>query len=98
MIKSQDHVLEILIKTGGVEVTDTTTDDHYESSFENPLWKLIKKRAREKDISYLTAAEEVVPEYAKTIRYRDAEYENSEVGKRAKEMTELARFEREKEQ
>lgn len=78
-------------------MTDTTTDDHYESTFENPLWKLIKKRAREKDISYLAAAEEVVPEYAKTIRYRDTEYENSEVEKRAKEMAELARVEREKE-
>ena len=78
-------------------MTDTTTDDHYESAFENPLWKLIKKRAREKDISYLAAAEEVVPEYAKTIRYRDIGYENSEVEKRAKEMVELARIERDNE-
>jgi hypothetical protein len=79
-------------------MAESNTDDHYESTFENPLWKLIKKRAREKDISYLTAAEEVVPEYAKTIKYRDTEYENAEVEKRAKQMTELARLEREKEQ
>ena len=79
-------------------MAESNMDEHYEKKFENPLWKLIKKRAREKDISYLAAAEEVVPEYAKTIRYRDTEYENSEVEKRAKEMTELARFEREKEQ
>ena len=98
MIKIYDQIPKIRVATGGCEVTDTKKDDHYESLFENPLWKLIKKRAREKDISYLAAAEEVVPEYAKGIRYRDAEYENAEVEKRAKEMAELTRLEREKEQ
>ena len=74
---------------------DNFTDNHYETEFEIRLWTLIKQRARKKDISYLAAAEEVVPEFAKTIRYRDEEYENSEVEKRAKEMAELVRLERE---
>ena len=72
------------------------SDKGYETEFKNPLWNLIKQRAREKDISYLAAAEEVVPEYAKTIRYRDTEYENSEVEKRAKEMAELIKREQNK--
>ena len=47
----------------------------YEEKFEFPLWKLVKQRAREKDISYSAALDEVLPEYVKTIRYRDAEFE-----------------------
>ena len=65
------------------------TDEYYEDKFEFPLWKLIKQRAEEKDISYLKAADEVVPEYIKTIRYRDIEFEDAEIGKRAKEMREF---------
>ena len=76
-------------------MNDDFTDKHYETEFEIRLWTLIKQRAKKKDISYLAAAEEVVPEFAKTIRYRDEEYENSEVEKRAKEMAELVRLERE---
>ena len=73
------------------------SDEHYEEKFEFPLWKLIKQRAEEKDISYVAASEEVVPEYVKTIRYRDTEFENAAIQKRAKEMTELAeRFQKEK--
>lgn len=68
----------------------------YETEFRNPLWSLIKQRAKKKDISYLSAAEECVPEYAETIRYRDTEYENSEVEKRAKEMAELMKQEQNK--
>jgi hypothetical protein len=74
-------------------MTDDFTDKHYETEFEIRLWTLIKQRAKKKDISYLAAAEEVVPEFAKTIRYRDEEYENSEVEKRAKEMAELLKRE-----
>jgi len=65
---------------------EPTSDKHYESKFEFPLWKLIKQRAEEKDISYLKATDEVVPEYVKTIRYRDTEFEDSEIHKRAEEL------------
>ena len=50
--------------------------DYYEEKFEFPLWKLIKERAEEKDISYLKAAEEVAPEFAKGVRIRDTEFED----------------------
>ena len=63
----------------------STADEHYEERFEFPLWKLIKQRAEKKDISYLAALEEVVPEYIKTIRYRDTDFEDAEIQKRAKE-------------
>ena len=62
---------------------------NYEEKFEFPLWKLIKQRAEEKDISYVAASEEVVPEYVKTIRYRDTEFEDAVIQKRAREMAEL---------
>ncbi|MBN7773526.1 hypothetical protein [Clostridium aminobutyricum] len=70
-------------------MAEPTSEKHYEEKFEFPLWKLIKGRAEEKDISYLKAAEEVVPEYEKTIRYRDTEFEEAAVKKRAKEMMEV---------
>ena len=63
---------------------------HYEEKFEFALWKLIKQRAEAKDISYLAAAGEVLPEYVKTIRYRDKEFEDAAIQKRAKELAELA--------
>jgi len=69
---------------------EPTSDKHYEERFEFPLWKLIKQRAEKKDISYLAALEEVVPEYIKTIRYRDTDFEDAEIQKRAKELAELA--------
>ena len=62
---------------------ESLRDKHYEEKFEFPLWKLIKQRAEEKDISYAAASREVVPEYVKTIRYRDEEFEEAEVQKRA---------------
>ncbi|ACZ10358.1 Uncharacterised protein [Sebaldella termitidis] len=65
---------------------EPTSDKHYEEKFEFPLWKLIKEYAEENDISYLQASEKIVPEYVKTIRYRDIEFEESEVKKRAEEM------------
>lgn len=64
----------------------STADEHYEEKFEFPLWKLIKKRAEEKDISYVDACAEVVPAYEKGIRYRDTEYEEAEIAKRRQEM------------
>ena len=65
---------------------EPTSDKHYEEKFEFQLWKLIKEYAEENDISYLQASEKIVPEYVKTIRYRDIEFEESEVKKRAEEM------------
>ena len=66
-----------------------TADNHYEKKFEFPLWKLIKQRAEEKDISYIDAADEVMPEYMKTIRYGDKEFERECWTKRYKELDEL---------
>ena len=73
-----------------------TADNHYEEKFEFPLWKLIKERAEERDISYLNASEEVLPEYEKGIRYRDEAYEKAEIEKRQKELAELAKRNHEK--
>ena len=64
-------------------------DEHYESKFEFPFWKLIKQRAEEKDISYAEAATEVFPEYGKNIRFRDEEFENAAVRKRKQELDKL---------
>ena len=75
-------------------MAEATSDKHYEEKFEFPLWRLIKQRAEEKDISYIRASEEIVPEYIKIIRYRDTEFEDREIKKRVKAMDDLA--EREK--
>jgi len=71
-------------------MAEPTSDKHYEEKFEFPLWKLIQQRAEEKDISYVQASEEVVPEYAQTIRYRDTEFENTVVQEGMKEIAEWA--------
>ena len=63
--------------------------DYYEEKFEFPLWKLIKQRAEEKDISYLKAAEEVAPEFAKGVRIRDEDFEDKLVEERRKHLEEL---------
>ena len=65
-------------------------DGHYEEKFEFPLWKMIKERAEKKDISYSMACAECIPEYVKTIRYRDTEFEDALIAERQKEMAELA--------
>ena len=64
----------------------TTREEHYESKFEFPLWKLIKEYAKKNDVSYVQACAVVVPEYEKDIRYRDIEFENKEIGARRAEM------------
>jgi hypothetical protein len=69
--------------------------DYYEENFEFPLWKLIKERAEEKDISYLKAAEEVAPEFAKGIRIRDAEFEDEQVNIRLNHFKKLEKKTRE---
>ena len=56
-------------------MAEPMSDKYYEEEFEFPFWKMIKQRAEEKDISYLDASIELIPEYAKGIRYRDEEFE-----------------------
>lgn len=75
-------------------MAEPTSDKHYEEKFEFSLWTLIKRRAEEKDISYHDAANEVVPEFVKTIRYRDTEFERTAIQKRRQEMLELSELER----
>lgn len=72
---------------------EPTSDKHYEEAFEIPLWKLIKQRAEEKDISYRKAADEVVQEFKKTIRYRDRTFEREQIQKRYGEIAELRKLE-----
>ena len=64
-------------------------DKHYEDKFEFPLLKMIMQRAEEKDISYSQAADEVLPEWGKGIRYRDTAFEEAAIQKRQKELAEL---------
>ena len=74
-------------------MAEPTSDKHYEEIFEIPLWKLIKQRAEEKDISYRKAADEVVQEFKKTIRYRDKDFEREQIQKRYGEIAELRKRE-----
>ena len=68
---------------------EPTSDKHYEEKFEYPLLKLIRQRAEEKDISYSAAADEVLPDYVKDLRYWDTEFVGELIQKRMKEMAEL---------
>ena len=77
-------------------MAEPTSDKHYEEKFEFPLLKLIKQRAQEKDISYSAAYREVLPEYEKTIRYKDTEWTDEQIRKRNRELTELRERERKK--
>ena len=75
-------------------MAEPTSDKHYEEKFEFELWKLIKQRAEEKDISYHDAMLQVVPEFQKKIRYRDTEFEQEQIQKRRREMLEVSEQER----
>jgi len=77
-----------------LNMAEPTSDKHYEEKFEFSLWKLIKQRANEKDISYHDASIEVLPEFQKTIRYRDKEFEDACIEKRRQEMLEVSEQER----
>lgn len=72
---------------------EPTSDIHYEKEFEFFLWRKIQQRAKEKDISYRKAADEVVLEYKKMIRYRDTEFETEHIQNRLKEIKELRKME-----
>ena len=69
-------------------MADTVAEEGYETRFEFPLWLLIKERADQKNISYYSAAREVVPEYMKTIRYDDEPFEDEVIEKAMKESDE----------
>jgi len=69
-------------------VLDPMSLKYWESDFQFPLWVLIAERADQKDISYYAAARECIPEYMKTIRYDDEEFENLVIEKAIKEMDE----------
>jgi hypothetical protein len=75
-------------------MAEPTSDKHYEEKFEFELWKVIKKYAEEKDISYHDAMLAVLPEFQKKIRYRDAEFENEQITKRRQELLEVSESER----
>lgn len=75
-------------------MAEVTSDKHYEEKFEFELWKLIKERAERDDISYHKASQLVTPEFQKTIRYRDKEFEDAAIAKRRQEMLELSELER----
>ena len=66
----------------------STADEHYEEKFEFPLWTMIKKRAEEKDLSYIDAAWEVLPEFGKDIRFRDDAFEDECIENRKRELAE----------
>ncbi len=53
----------------------------YEEKFEFPLLKLVREKAEELDISYHDALNLVKPDYVRTCRYGDEEYENEEIAK-----------------
>ena len=71
-------------------MAESVVDEHYEEQFEFPLLKQIMQRAEEKDISIRAAAEEVVPEYAKDLRWRDDDY-NQGLFRKQQEEIEAAR-------
>lgn len=53
----------------------------YEEKFEFPLMKLVREKAEELDISYHDALVLVKPDYVRTCRYGDEEFENAEIEK-----------------
>jgi len=55
---------------------------------------MIKQRANEKDISYVQATEEVLPDYVRTIRYTDKEFVSREIEKRHRELEHLTEIEK----
>lgn len=70
-------------------MTETISDKHYEDRFEFPLWKMIRQRAEDKDVSYNTAYREILPEYEKSIRYKDIEWSDAQIKRNNRETSEL---------
>ena len=53
----------------------------YEEKFEFPLLKLVRAKAEELDISYHDALVLVKPDYVRTCRYGDVDFEEAEIAK-----------------
>jgi len=51
----------------------------YEEKFEFPILKLVREKAEELDISYHDALVLVKPDYVRTIRYGDIEFEEKTI-------------------
>ncbi len=51
----------------------------YEEDFEFPILKLVRAKAEELDISYHDALNLVKPDYVRTIRYGDTEFEEATI-------------------
>lgn len=51
----------------------------YEEDFEFPLMKLVREKAEELDISYHDALVLVKPDYVRSIRYGDIEFEEKTI-------------------
>jgi hypothetical protein len=75
---------------------EPTSDKHYESKWESPLWKMIKEYADKKDISYNQAWKAVSKEHFKQVRYRDTAFEDAEIRKRHQQIAALREQEKEK--
>jgi hypothetical protein len=67
-------------------MSESELNMHYEENYQSPLWRMVKRHAEQKDICYFAAYREVLPEYQKTIRYKDAEWVVEQIRKRNKEM------------
>jgi hypothetical protein len=75
---------------------EPTSDKHYESKWESPLWKMIKEYADKKDVSYNQAWKEVSPVHFKMVKYRDTKFEDEVIRKRNKEIADLREREKDK--
>jgi hypothetical protein len=64
-------------------------DKTYETNYQSPLWRMVKERAEKKDISYFAAYREVLPEYQKTIRYKDIDWVKEQIRNRNKEIVDM---------
>ncbi len=51
----------------------------YEEKFEYPLMKLVREKAEELDISYHDALVLVKPDYVRSVRYGDIEFEEKTI-------------------
>lgn len=56
-------------------MSDMTDAERYERKFTFPLMDLVRAKAEELDISYHDALVLVKPDYVRSIRYGDAEFE-----------------------
>ena len=60
-------------------VYDMDDPRSYEDKFEYPLLKLVREKAEELDISYHDALVLVKPDYVRSVRYGDTEFEEKTI-------------------